>query len=166
MNYRRYYIPDASVFIVGVTKDRISYFTDKEYIELFRMMLKKTSEKYPFELPALVILPDHFHLLTETNGNDLSGLTKKMKLSYSTNYRKLYKIKSGRIWQYRFYDHIIRNQEDLNNHIDYIHYNPVKHGFVKNPFRWQYSSIKKYRENYGKDWGINEKPVFTGNYGE
>ena len=160
-NIRRYYDSNDIVFTTHVTYNR-----NQILVQSFDLLWRSISDIFGDKIIAWVILPDHFHLLTENNGNDLSGLTKKMKLSYSTNYRKLYKIKSGRIWQYRFYDHIIRNQEDLNNHIDYIHYNPVKHGFVKNPFRWQYSSIKKYRENYGKDWGINEKPVFTGNYGE
>ena len=58
------------------------------------------------------------------------------------------------IWQRRFYDHIIRTEEDFNRHLDYIHYNPVKHGLVKASKNWKYSSFNKYVKNgqYEENW--------------
>jgi REP-associated tyrosine transposase len=72
------------------------------------------------------------------------------------------------IWQRRFWDHIIRNQTDLNKHIDYIHYNPVKHGYVNSPFEWEYSSIHVYRDKgyYQSDWGMKEDLNIGGEFGE
>jgi len=69
-------------------------------------------------------------------------------------------------WQNRFWDHIIRNQDDINKHIDYIHYNPVKHGLTARPFSWEHSSIHEYKDYYGADWGVEEKPEFGDEYGE
>jgi len=59
------------------------------------------------------------------------------------------------IFQRRFYEHTIKNQEELNNHINYIHYNPVKHGYVKRVKNWKYSSFHKFVKNnmYDDDWG-------------
>ncbi len=64
----------------------------------------------------------------------------------------------GRLWQHRFFDHIIRNQEDMNRHIDYIHYNPVRHHLAISPGEYEYSSFKLYLtdEKYEADWGSVE----------
>jgi putative transposase len=61
---------------------------------------------------------------------------------------------------------MIRNQEDFNRHMDYIHYNPVKHELVNEPYDWELSSIHKYREAYPGDWGVRENPTFDNSYGE
>jgi putative transposase len=83
-------------------------------------------------------------------------------------YRERQKIYRARVWQSRFWDHIIRDQKDWNNHVDYIHYNPVKHGQVKSPLAWKNSSIHQYYERgyYSQDWGTVEKLQFDGDYGE
>jgi len=67
------------------------------------------------------------------------------------------------IWQRRFWEYLIRNQVDLTRHIEYIHYNPVKHGLARTPAEWQYSSYKKYVQDgiYRLDWGDDGK-VWTG----
>ena len=75
-------------------------------------------------------------------------------------------MKSGIVWQKRYWDHIIRNQDDMNNHVDYIHYNPIKHGYVNNPFDWKLSSIHNFKDIYQADWGKSEKIIFEGDYGE
>jgi putative transposase len=74
----------------------------------------------------------------------------------------------GKVWQTRYWDHIIRNEKDMNNHINYIHYNAVKHGLVESPFKWQYSSIHMYKEEgyYTEEWGVREKIVFKDDFGE
>ena len=74
----------------------------------------------------------------------------------------------GRVWQNRFWDHIIRDEKDLNKHIDYIHYNAVKHGIVANAIEWKYSSIHQYFEDelHSKEWGSTEKLSFVGDFGE
>jgi len=125
-------------------------------------------EKDGFDLISWVILPDHMHLLVNPKKNNLSLLMRRIKLSFSTRYRRVCQIKSGRVWQYRFWDHIIRDQNDMNHHFDYIHYNPVKHGYVKSPFDWVYSSIHEYKEKgiYQDDWGVKNEIIFNGRFGE
>jgi putative transposase len=88
------------------------------------------------------------------------------KITYSRYYRNMFG--SGRIWQNRFWDHIIRDELDLNRHIDYIHYNPVKHDLESNPFLYQQSSLKDYFKNgyYSSDWGVKDEIKFDGDFGE
>ena len=159
MNYRRYYIPGTTVFIVGATKNRVSYFAEKQNIELFKEMLEKTKEKYPFELPALVILPDHFHLLIKPIGCNFSEIMLSFKKRFTDNFKKRKAILTNfYFWQNRFWDHVIRNDKDFKMHLDYIHYNPVKHGYVVKPEVWQDSSYLEWveRGEYRIGWGHKE----------
>ncbi len=93
---------------------------------------------------------------------------KSLKLSFSKNLRKSDKRYIGRIWQLRFWDHVVRDERDLNMHLDYIHYNPVKHNLIDDPFEWKYSSLRDFYENglYARDWGVHRKVIFDGEFGE
>ena len=135
-------------------------------IDLFWKAYEPTCGITDMNLIAWAILPDHMHMLIEPRSNNLSDLMKRLKQKFSGLYRSQYHLKSGRIWQYRYWDHIIRNQNDLNQHLDYIHYNPVKHGIVNKPHIYVHSSIHKYREFYPDDWGIRERFDFDGDFGE
>ncbi len=117
---------------------------------------------------AWVLMSDHFHIILDSKENKPDLVIKRIKLKYSHQFRKINGLYRCKIWQARFWDHIIRNQKDFNRHIDYIHYNPVKHGYTNNPFNWEYSSIHNYRKDgyYSDDWGINEKIKFEGGFGE
>ena len=90
-------------------------------------------------------------------------------MSFGAKYRGEESLRAGRIWQNRFWDRIIRDEADLRSHIDYIHYNPVRHKLVKSPFDWQNSSIHwdRYKDVYATDWGVAE-PVMpeVGSFGE
>ena len=90
----------------------------------------------------------------------ISRLMHWIKQSFSMNYRKSAGAGIGRVWQYRFWDHIIRDENDWRRHVDYIHYNPVKHGLTRSPFDYSFSSIHEYRDCYQPDWG-NESPIDT-----
>jgi putative transposase len=156
MNYRRYYIPEATVFLVGVTKDRFPYFEIKPNVELFKDTLDKTRQKYPFEMVALVILPDHFHLLLKQIDCTFSTIMLSFKKRFTDNFKKLNAISTNfNFWQGRFWDHVIRNVEDFKRHLDYIHYNPVRHGYVSKPEDWKYSSYQEWVERgvYTIGWG-------------
>jgi putative transposase len=74
----------------------------------------------------------------------------------------------GRVWQNRFWDHLIRDARDYDNHFHYIHYNPVKHGYVNDPFKHEYSSLHKYYKQgfYDRDWGVREEIEIKGDFGE
>jgi putative transposase len=159
MNYKRYYIPGATVFIVGVTKNRIPYFDEVQNIDLFQEILEKTRQKYSVELPALVILPDHFHLLLRPVGCNFSEIMQSFKKRFTDNLKKRNGIATNfNFWQGRFWDHVIRNDEDFRRHLDYIHCNPVKHDYVFKPEDWQHSSYLRWVEEgvYKLGWGHKE----------
>jgi putative transposase len=165
-NIRRYPEKGSIYFLTHVTYNRQSILVANFDI-LWESLLEAKSE-YAFDLIAWVVLPDHFHLLIDPRECDLSKLMRKIKLTFSGKYRRKYELMSGRVWQYRFWDHIIRDQDDMNRHIDYIHYNPVKHGLVNFPSDYKNSSFSTYfdRGIYTSDWGVRENFVFDGDFGE
>ena len=107
-------------------------------------------------------------MVIDPREGDLSDIIKRLKLAFAYRYRASLGKYREKVWQRRFWDHIMRDQEDLNRHIDYIHYNPVKHGLESDPFRWQYSSLDQHYKDgyYGSDWGVREQPWMDGDYGE
>ena len=135
-------------------------------IILFKRCLKITMDIHPFTINALVILPDHLHTIWTFPDNDFDFSTrwKKIKAQFSKKYQSEREINGTEsriskgeksIWQRRFWEHLIKNQEDFNKHMDYIHYNPVKHGLVDSPGEWKQSSFHRYVELgvYEADWG-------------
>jgi putative transposase len=134
-------------------------------IKLLRQCFKEIRNLHPFYIDAISVLPDHLHTIwTLPDGDsDYSRRWKLIKSRFSRNYNKkpdnLRQSLTGKgekgIWQRRFWEHLIKTQEDFNKHCDYIHYNPVKHGLVEAPCEWQYSSFHKYVERgvYDIDWG-------------
>ena len=115
---------------------------------------------------AWAILPDHFHCIVNNGNSTISDIVRLFKIRYSRRFRDRYR--SGPVWQNRFWDHVIRDQDDKNHHVDYIHFNPVKHGLVPDPFRYEYSSIQKWLESghYLRDWGVQKEFAFDGDYVE
>ena len=165
-NIRRHWQFQSPCFMTHVTYDRKPILIDN--VNLWYESLKFVESLRQFELIAWVILPDHLHLLIDVGPTDLSYLMKRIKMKFSGLYRSRFGLDSGRIWQYRFWDHMIRDEDDYRNHVDYIHYNPVKHGFAIRPDEWEHSSFKGYfeRGNYGSDWGVKEPEGLDGAYGE
>lgn len=155
---KRFDLRNRHYFITVVTYKR-------ENMLLNDLKLFWDSWNYPFPT-AWVILPDHFHAIIKIDKLSISKIMHKFKITYSRRYRDKYR--KGRVWQNRYWDHVIRNREDLNNHLDYIHYNPVKHEIVLDPFNYEYSSLKEYYDNgyYNRDWGVMDKLKFDGEYGE
>jgi putative transposase len=119
-----------------------------------------------FEILAWVIMPDHFHFIINLQDEDLSSVMQRIKMSFGSVLRKKLGQHSGRIWQNGFWDHIIRDDKDMERHMDYIHFNPVKHGYVDTPFKWPHSSIHTYVDNYPPDWGEIDFSILDGEYGE
>jgi putative transposase len=164
-NIRRYFRTNDISFLTHVTCGRAKILVDN--FDIFWESVAWQQQQFNLDVWAWVVLPDHFHILLSAGDADISMIIKKMKLSFSSKYRKIINKQSGRVWQYRFWDHIIRNQDDLNTHIDYIHYNPVKHGLVTKPGQWSYSSFGDYvKQNlYPPGWGEREIG-FKGEFGE
>lgn len=162
-NLRRYFKNGDFVFVTLVTYQRKNILIDN--ISLLENSICTIKEKLDFKIQAYVYLPNHMHLLLQINDFELPKAIQRVKMSFGTNYRILNKMDTGRVWQNRYWDHIIRDEKDYNNHVDYIHYNPVKHQLVPNPFDWKYSSIHNYEKYYQKDWGVKEI-IFEKEYGE
>ena len=146
-NYKRFYIPNSIVFITIVTYERQPILI--ENIELIRTALKTSPYKY--EIIAGCVLKDHIHLIIKPeNINELSKIISSFKYTFSHSLKcsndikdSILKRREKGIWQRRFYDHIIRDENDFNRHLDYIHYNPMKHYSIV-PKDWNYSSFQKF----------------------
>ena len=162
-NYRRVHIPGSIYFFTLVTYCRQPIFADGERAKQLRRSFREVMAKRPFELLAAVVLPDHLHCLwvLPEGDADFSSRWQMVKTSFSRRIPAK-KLKAGAktIWQPRFYDHCIRDESDLHKHLDYIHYNPVKHGLVSSPSEWPYSSFTRFVELgwYESNWGDDMPP--------
>lgn len=164
-NYRRQFLPGGTYFFtVNLAQRNKTLLVD--HVDNLRGVFTKVKKKQPFNIDAIVILPDHLHTIwTLPEGDsDFSNRWRMIKGNFSKlisnaeppSKSRLSKGERG-IWQRRFWEHVIRDELDYERHVDYIHYNPVKHGYCKNAEEWQYSSFHKFVENeiYTKDWGTD-----------
>ena len=165
-NYRRA-MEGNTFFFTVVTYQRKPILCHEKSRLLLRKIIRDVRQLYPFSAEAWVLLPDHMHCLWQLPEGDKDyslrwGLIKKnftkeakiwLKTPEAINSRK--KHREGTVWQRRFWEHMIRDEQDFSAHADYIHYNPVKHGLSKAPMDWTYSSFHRFvREGlYPKDWG-------------
>ncbi len=166
-NYRRNRQVGATYFLTFCLNDRRSCLLTG-YIDELRQAYRKTQLKMPFISEAMVILPDHIHALW-TMPNDDDNYPARIRLLKSHFSRQLPQSvkqtssisrlnrKETGVWQRRYWEHTIRNELDFNNHMDYIHYNPVKHKLVSCAADWAYSSFLNEVEKgrYAKDWATN-----------
>ena len=153
MRYRRLYRDGGCYFFTLVTKDRQPLFRTPETVDLLRGAFRELRKERPFEIDAAVILPDHLHCIWRLpeGDADYSNRWKSIKRRFTTAYGG----KPGEVWQARFWEHLIRDERDWRNHMDYVHYNPVKHGHAASPLEWPYSSFRRCvtRGLYEADWG-------------
>lgn len=172
MNYRRLRVPGGTYFFTLVTYNRRPILNDSRYVDTLSESFKTAMISHPFKIDAHVIMPDHVHMIwTLPKGDD--DFPVRWCIIKNLFSRRMNKIlgsdappKAGAkgeagFWQRRYWEHAIRDEIDLNYHIDYIHYNPVKHGFVQNPEDWELSSFKKYQDNgyYPQDWAPSESLI-------
>jgi putative transposase len=157
MNFRRYYIPNAIVFITQVVSNREPVFQHNEHVQLLRSTLHRVKQHHPFIMLGYVFLPDHFHLLIRpTRASNFSQIMHSLKPNFTKTYKQVIGVTgSMKFWQKRFYDHIIRDEVDLHHHLDYIHYNPVKHRLIARPEDWPHSSFLAWKDKgaYPDQWG-------------
>jgi len=157
-NLHRFYLPNAVVFITSITHNRQPLLTLNPFLGTYWDTLRRLQGIYSFRLIAYVLLPDHFHWLMQLQNEtaDFSKILQSFKRNFTRNYQKAHKIDTPcTIWQHRFWDHLIRYEQDLEAHFDYIHWNPVKHHLVKNVEDWTHSSFRQWYElqHYTKGWG-------------
>jgi putative transposase len=157
-DYRRAFAPGGCYFFTVVTYSRQRLFGDVDNIDRLREGFRRTMQKHPFAIDAIVILPDHLHTIWRLpeNDRDFSLRWRLIKhyvaagIAADTN-RRGEKL----IWQRRFWEHLIWDEGDWRRHLDYIHFNPVKHGYVSRPGDWPWSSFAQALKRgwYPEDWG-------------
>ena len=167
--YRRAKTTGASYFFTVVTYRRQNILCDIPLRTALREAVTKTRQHHPFTIDAWVLLPDHLHCIwTLPEGDaDFSMRWSRIKRYVSIATKERYrnsewltdskkKHRESTLWQRRFWEHRIRDQDDFNQHLDYIHYNPVKHGLCEHPAEWPYSTLHRYvRENvYPINWSV------------
>lgn len=172
-DYRRWYVPGGMYCFTVVTYRRRALLTEPLARRCLRRAFQVVQATRPFEIPAIVLLPDHLHALwTLPRGDaDYSTRWRRIKEEFTRRYLaegglELEQTTSRRdrkergVWQRRFWEHAIRDETDLERHFDYIHYNPVKHGLAACPRDWPFSSFHRcVRENhYPADWGCSSAP--------
>ena len=163
MQYRRADVAGGTYFFtVNLAERKNTLLVD--HIFQLRLAFNKTKKQHPFYLDALVILPEHLHTVwtLPRNDNDFAKRWTLIKSNFSRQLPKTERINKSRqqkgergIWQRRYWEHLIRDDLDYQRHVDYIHYNPVKHGYVNNPTDWEYSTIHQHIKD-GKaqpNWG-------------
>ncbi len=170
MQYRRSRTKGATFFFTVVTHNRRPILCLECNVSLLRKAFEDVMSRNPFTVEAFVLLPDHLHCLPE-NDNDFSNRWRQIKGYFSRNCRDEFKgrLSVGHkskgeqaVWQRRFWEHQIRDDRDLIRHIEYIHFNPVKHGLVKSPIAWPHSTFHRYVKHgiYHRDWGADKEIVF------
>ncbi len=165
-NIRRYKGKEQVYFLSHVVEKRNPILVDNA--DLIHAAWQKLSRDGKWLLMAWAILPDHVHMVVDPLNHDVSSLSRRWKLSFSSLYRKRVGVKAGKVWQNRFWDHVIRDQEDLNRHFDYVHYNAVKHGHADRASAWRYSSFKMFVDLgvYDETWGVSGSIDPKGDFGE
>ena len=161
--YRRYRLPGGCYFFTVTLADRRkTHLTD--HIDDLRDAIRWTRNRRPFQIEAMVVLPEHLHCIWSLpeDDADYSSRWKMIKARFSralpcAEARSRSRIQQGErgIWQRRFWEHTIRDELDYERHVDYIHFNPVKHGHVAQAGEWAYSSFGRFvaRGDYPADWG-------------
>jgi len=161
--YRRNFVQGGTYFFtVNLADRRQTWLVD--YIDVLRESILKVKRSRPFHIDAWVVLPDHMHAIwTLPEGDaDYSGRWREIKKAFTKTFplnedRSSARWRQGErgIWQRRFWEHTIQSELDYKAHIDYVYFNPVKHGWVGSVKDWPYSSFHRdvrlglYPESWG-----------------
>jgi putative transposase len=161
-NYRRARVPGATYFFTVNLHDRSSDLLVRE-IDLLRDTVRATKSRHPFHIDAWVVLPEHMHCLWTLPEGDVDfarrwkvikfGFTRRLPRQEPLTVTQRKRGERG-IWQRRYWEHLIRDEQDYQRHYDYIHLNPLKHGYVQHLVDWPYSSFHRAVAMglYSRDW--------------
>ena len=171
-NYRRAWIPGGTYFFTVNLLQRYNNNLLVKNINHFRQVLRSVKNRHPFKIHAWVVLPDHMHCVIELPEGDIDYATRwrliKMEFSKAipnTERRSEVRMRRGErgIWQRRYWEHAIRDENDYRAHVDYVHINPLKHGLVKAVKDWPYSTFHRMVEKgfYPYDWAGGDETVLS-----
>ena len=166
-NWKRAFVPGGSYFFTVVTHKRAPLFRNSLARELLGSVFRRCLIRYPFRLDAIVLLPEHLNAIWTLPPGD-SEYPKRwgwIKKEFTKSWLNLGghegKQSDGRkrerrrgVWQRKYWEHTLEDAEDYEQHFDYIHNNPVKHGYVRCPVDWQWSSFHRWVRSgvYDKRW--------------
>jgi len=162
--YVRTRIPGGTYFFTVNLAEREGNHVLVDHIDVLRMAYRATQRDRPFRTGAIVILPEHLHAVWTLPENDADYSTRwaLIKARFSHAIERVEQRSASRLrrrerglWQRRFYEHAIRDDDDLARHVEYIHRNPVKHGWVEHVVDWPHSSFHRFVRmgNISSDWG-------------
>ena len=162
-DYRRAWHPGGTYFFTVSLLQRRGNDLLTRHIDLLRDTVRMVRERHPFVIHGWVVLPDHMHCVIELPSGDVDFATRwrLIKIGVSkglplTEWRSRTRFNRGErgIWQRRYWEHLIRDEADFRAHMDYVHFNPVKHGLVKRVVEWPHSTFHRLvrLEVYPPDW--------------
>lgn len=168
--YKRIRIPGATYFFTVNLAERHGNDLLTKHVAVLREAFRVTKLAHPFTIEAMVVLPDHLHCLWQLppEDSDFPMRWRLIKAYFSKMLARDEHVSASRvrkgergIWQRRYWEHAIRDERDLQNHLDYIHYNPVKHGHVTRAIDWPYSSFHRFvaRGAYPENWGAESDVI-------
>jgi putative transposase len=165
MRYRRANTEGETYFFTVNLADRLSDLLVR-HIEDLSAVTQSVKQVHPFSTVAMVVLPEHLHALWRLPSGDADYPLRwsQIKAGFSRQIPKDEHIRVSRqakrergMWQRRYWEHQIRDEDDLARHVDYIHHNPVKHGLVRRPVDWPHSTLHGYIERgmLMQEWGMS-----------
>ena len=180
-NYRRANTKGGTYFFTVVTYRRQKFLCNENVRKALRNGILDVQKNHPFVINAWVLLPDHLHCIWTLPPDDAAfGIRWAMIKRFVTKQcgpdlqrddwmnKSKRQRKESTIWQRRFWEHQIRDERDYEIHMDYIHYNPVKHGYVKNVTDWPHSTFHRYVRQgvYGQNWAGDGAVTIDEEFGE
>ena len=162
-NFHRCRVPGGCYFFTVSLLERHGNTLLVNRIDLLRDAVRRVRRSRPFAIDAWVVLPDHLHAVwtLPPDDDDFSTRWRLIKTFFARGLPRTERLSRVRradgergLWQRRFWEHIIRDDEDYAAHMDYVHFNPVKHGLVASPADWPYSTFRACvsRGLYPPDW--------------
>jgi putative transposase len=172
LRYRRADVAGGTYFFTVNLADREADLLTR-HIDDLREVMNKVKQAHPFVVEAMVVLPEHLHAIWRLPSDDVAypmrwslikaGFSRCIEKNEHIRVSRLAKRERG-IWQRRYWEHLIRDENDFERHEDYIHYNPVKHGYVGHAVDWPFSSFHRYVERgiLPADWGDSMVNISAG----
>lgn len=171
-DYRRSFIPGGTYFFTVKTELNAPVFGELAAVRVLGTVMREAKRRWPFRIDAIVVLPDHLHAIWSLPAGDVGYSTRWAWIK--KEFTKRYLASGGQeqatsgsrrknrrrgVWQRRFWEHTIEEERDYEAHFDYVHWNPVKHGYVTCPVDWPHSSFHRWVRAgvYPRNWGCGDR---------